>query len=1017
MSPLLASAWLRGCVCRLPGWLWLARLFASLAMTCGCWPGVTLAETESSVATGCYYDGVSQSPLPFLIKQVSERYQLAVVTHEPNSQQALIAQPLGDCSLDAFLQLVVSNSDWGYRRDSYGLILFRATQQPQPAAAAVISPVTTVPKPRLPEEIWVTTAVIDGAAELNARYEQNHVYGGMALPAGQADSANLAEKLQQLGGVTITQEAGEGRQVAIRGLNSSLIGVSINDMPVLATSASIDARGSINNSRSVDFNVLPTELFSWIEVNKSGQARGNDAALGGSVNLKTPMPLDDPEAENRSGWLQTGTSWNDQVDAAGQQLAAGWRVRDDDQRWGLLVSGSYRDTPRQEKGFSTVRWRQSRWGSVSDTASLSASEEEALHNGDIFHPRYNRYDQLDRQLQTLGLNMALQFQSPELGKLSLVYLNTLHSMTMDEYHISSTGLVEEDLSSVQINDGRIQGQDLLYADLSGVDIRTEHNHEENSTRLQQWLLKAEPVLGGDWSMNLALGVQRSRFDSPVHDKVYLWSADQDFSYDLRGHDRIAVNHWGFDITDESAWQVNKIVRYQDRVDNDYYTATLDTGWQVRPDLILRLGGEVERFRNHRNSRSFKVDLSGQGIAATGLSQLTPGNFGRGLGVSGLPRHWRVADGKALAELGYSDVDFVSDDDSGLKELSLAFYSQLDFEAEWLGRPLRGSAGIRFLNTRQGSDGIWQTSVDDDSGSSTDERQVTLQHRYNVWLPALNLAWSATEEWLLRGGYSRGFARPEIDQLTSSLTLQSSSANLITSGNPWLQPMYANAFDLGAEWYGNEGQLLALGLYYKRISSFIVDSVSEVSLDDLPYNNPAWSNLGLDAFSTYEYRRPVNGDGAELLGLELGWRWPLLDWPAPWNHLTVAGNYNHNHSQMRYPDENGDTLSKSLIGLSRNTANISIRWQQLHWSAETSANYRSRYLLTVPGGNGNDEEGVNAALYINARVDWHWSSPLSSSFEVRNLGNQAFDLYTDSANRVYNYAVTGRDYSLRLTWEF
>jgi len=146
---------------------------------------------------------------------------------------------------------------------------------------------------------------------------------------------------------------------------------------------------------------------------------------------------------------------------------------------------------------------------------------------------------------------------------------------MHEYHISSSGFKYADLSAVQVND------------FSAVDIRSEHNYEEDKTRFGQIKIDWLKYLTASWQLNTSLGLQSSEFSSPVHDKVSLMPYGQDFSFDLRPNDRIAVNHYGFDITDPQQWQLYSLNKREDEVPNQYRVASAE--------FIFDDGGSFKHF--------------------------------------------------------------------------------------------------------------------------------------------------------------------------------------------------------------------------------------------------------------------------------------------------------------------------------------------------------------------------------------------------------------------------------------
>ena len=83
---------------------------------------------------------------------------------------------------------------------------------------------------------------------------------------------NLSESIQRVPGVAITRDAGEGRQISVRGLGAQFTRVRINGMEALSTASGTDDAGSTNRGRSFDFNVFASELFNSITVRKSSAA-------------------------------------------------------------------------------------------------------------------------------------------------------------------------------------------------------------------------------------------------------------------------------------------------------------------------------------------------------------------------------------------------------------------------------------------------------------------------------------------------------------------------------------------------------------------------------------------------------------------------------------------------------------------------------------------------------------------------------------------------------------------------
>jgi hypothetical protein len=95
---------------------------------------------------------------------------------------------------------------------------------------------------------------------------------------GQFPDQNVAEALRRAPGINVLNDQGEGRFVAVRGLNKDLNSVSINGARVPAPEA---------GARFVALDVLPTDLIESIEIKKS-LTPDMDADTIGARSRSTP---------------------------------------------------------------------------------------------------------------------------------------------------------------------------------------------------------------------------------------------------------------------------------------------------------------------------------------------------------------------------------------------------------------------------------------------------------------------------------------------------------------------------------------------------------------------------------------------------------------------------------------------------------------------------------------------------------------------------------------------------------
>ena len=167
-----------------------------------------------------------------------------------------------------------------------------AHAQTAPTTAPATAP-TTAPNVAPSERIEVTGFRASIQSALNAKRMDSGIVDVIkAEDIGKFPDTNLAESLQRIPGVVIDRDAGEGRNVTVRGLGGDFTRVRINGIEALATTGGTDSSGGNNRSRAFDFNVFASELFNSITVRKSSSADVDEGSLGATVDLQTSRPFD-----------------------------------------------------------------------------------------------------------------------------------------------------------------------------------------------------------------------------------------------------------------------------------------------------------------------------------------------------------------------------------------------------------------------------------------------------------------------------------------------------------------------------------------------------------------------------------------------------------------------------------------------------------------------------------------------------------------------------------------------------
>jgi iron complex outermembrane receptor protein len=148
---------------------------------------------------------------------------------------------------------------------------------------------------------------------------------------GRFPDADVADSLEHLPGITIDRTTGgEGQKVSVRGFGPQYNIVTLNNR-ILATD---------DDSRDLAFDVLPSEVISGADVLKTSEASALEGSIGGTVNLRTASPFDNPGFH--AGAHAEG-NYNQMSDLKGQKYSAFISDTNDDRTLGFLIGGVYSD--------------------------------------------------------------------------------------------------------------------------------------------------------------------------------------------------------------------------------------------------------------------------------------------------------------------------------------------------------------------------------------------------------------------------------------------------------------------------------------------------------------------------------------------------------------------------------------------------------------------------------------------------------------------------------------------------
>ena len=850
--------------------------------------------------------------------------------------------------------------------------------------------------------------------------------------------SNLAESAQRIPGVSISRDAGEGRNLSVRGLGPQFTRVRINGMEAMSTTGGTDSSGGANRNRQFDFNVFASELFSSITARKTSSAEVDEGSLGATVDLRAARPFDFNEFTMVGGLKFAYNDLGEDVDPRATFLVSNTFG---DGHFGVLFSAAYAERNLIEEGSSTVRWDTG--SSVGGFSGASAPTGATMAQVNAaFHPRIPRYGRLTHEQDRLGLTTSFQWQPNDANLVSLDLLYSDFNAKRDENFLEgfsfSRTLQQGGKPQTIVRAAEIDANGtMVYGLFDDVDFRSESRHDELETIFYSTTLSASHELSDRWTLSELVGYSRSDFNNPIQTTITLDRSNSDgYSWDFRNSSRLPAFDYNVDVANANNWIFGTFpggsseIRIRPQgVDNTFQVGKIDLKFAASENLSVKFGLDYKKFNfvswEQRRTTETLVPVLAPG-SLPGMTTLLTG-YGSGLNIpAGTPTSWVIPNLNAFVEafdiysntgmftLGDINNTAARGNNRSVEEQDNGAYLQADFKMDW-GIPVRGDIGVRYVKTEQTSVGYVPAVI---------LTKATAEHDYSDVLPSLNLVGELTPDLLLRFGAAKVMTRPALGQVTPGGAINLSGNLSVTTGNPLLDATRAKTYDLGLEWYFQEGGLLSGAVFYKDIDSFIQTVVETVPFGDSGLPLSLLDNTPFDATTPFAFSRPINTEGGPLKGYEINYQQQFKFLPGFWSNFGALLNYTWVDSKIDYvtsPALNAPTVENDLLNLSKNAWNATLYYEANGLSIRTSASYRDRYLTAVPAANAptiQDAEGTNETLFVDFSASYAFNEHMTVSLEALNLTDEFNDQFIDTtSDRVVVDTHTGRQVFLGARYKF
>lgn len=818
---------------------------------------------------------------------------------------------------------------------------------------------------------------------------------------------NLAESMQRIPGMSITREAGEGRQVVLRGLDPDLTLVTINGMPVLSNNDSpMDSRTQRDRDRSFDLNLFTSELFNQIKVFKSYSAEQPSGGVAGIAALTTAKPFDSP-----------GFQWNVSHQVGANQYANGlsnrsaFTLSSTNQHWGMLISAAFGRRAYQEQGANTFRWRQLPPEGL-DISTLDSELVSAWQDQEFRVPRGNRYSVWRGEMERLGIGTTVEYLD-DANHFTVNWIYGRLDSQRQENHLYPRGFQSTPtiIGLTSVKEAQVNSTNqLVYASYKNARVGTESRYQDVSTHFQQAVLNFEHKLSNDLSINGVLGVQNATYTMPQSIRAYM-RGESEVSIDYRDDYYFPRIEYSADLTQPDLWKMNEL-------DSEHFISTsnftyLKNQLQVRTShrSSWQLGFEFVQFENTAKYTDIQNILKERWSSAQEpVPHHTAYVFDRHLHLNWLALkpeqvysfYSKPSSVDALL-LSYAPDRTI---DNSIEEDRTSLFTQYSVE----GSDWTFNAGQR-AERDESSISAFQPSFNSRYDLSSIELLPSMQFNYRM------------DERVVKVGISRTLGYQELDTLTRNVHFIE-SANVIIIPNERLKPLSAYNLDLSFESYPGETDRYSANIFGKWIRNSAAAVKQPLPLSDV---NSDYVGFLPDNFEGNQINvvMPQNQGTYFLHGVEgsVQLEWSLKDFISRLNvfHFGVVANASYTFGSVQYYSANtGDRLDKkSAPYLSPLLANVTAYLEGYALSLRLSATYRDEYIARVDGGTllDEDETGFLSTLYMDAVVAYQITDNIEFRFEATNLTNEREIQYSDSSYRPYNTTVSGRNYSLAISYHY
>ena len=874
---------------------------------------------------------------------------------------------------------------------------------------------------------------------------------------GQFPDQNIAESLQRLPGLIIIRDEGEGRFVSVRGLPSDFVQVTVNNAQI----GSSDPDGN----RSVALDVIPSDLLSRVEVNKSLLPDQDHDSLGAKIDLR-PLSAFDRQSDFSGRILAQGT-YTANADKVRPKITADLtrRFSFGGGELGLAAAVNYFEREIQLDRLQTDSGGASRIAELDDFDEGTGAGETTIEPGfesTLLPQELDQRIELGRR-DRLGATFSADYRGDNGSQytFSALYGRLEDDDVRVQQEVELRDAAFDEIVEIGVNSGQF----------SDVDIDRQVFFQPRDEETIALHFEGLNPVGNGWTLSYAVDWSRNTFtiDDGLRGRFRERNLIVDAMWDQTSADFAVAGRGDIDEDDDDDgvrdfFELGALPELDDFEFNDVLVINED-----REDELLSWNADVQKdfFVNGRNAfikfgykqrerdRSFlrgEGEIDDDALADAGL-ELTLADIDTFRPDTDLMIDGGLPDGAVFPDLDFartlfSDAqaatglvanenrrDFLAD------ERTIAGYVMGQVE---LSDTLQFTGGVRIENTRFSTTGTFgrtftedeeEPDIVDDPDFETIE---TFESDYTEWLPSGAFRWEPTDEILVRVGYAKGQVRPSFgaasalrdfavdfvppsdppddDETITTLTLNGEPTDVVIqeaefeAGNPGLNALTAHQIDVTFGWYPADHTVFTVAGFYKDLQNTFVD---------VEFENPD-SIAAILGFSTDpitgapigELDTTINGGSGEVLGVEVAVSHFLTYLDGPFSGVFATGNVTVIDASTSDPSIR-DGESFRLPGSSELSGNVSLGYETDAFLMRLALNYRGDQLRSI-GDDPAEDEFQEDFLTLDATLRYNITDNFQLFFDAVNINSEPEGRFFRGVN---NNAVFERFEDFGRTFQF